>query len=229
MNFRLRLGNRKFSPRHARVFRLSPSLPFAALTLTTANKSLLPSSPSLPAGPASALSLLLSSPSSAQGQCRVLSEGLKELARCAVEPRFSCFFLSLVHCRRGRRQQATSRTTNKASNFFCFSRTTTRPARSGLAPATPTPYAGSGCPMRDRHQERGGNRGDERTAKRLVLSVVAAARSFCSPSCLLFSLSLARILVEKSTGSLVSSLSHDRTEPHSLSVAPLARVRARHS
>lgn len=118
MNFRPRLGNRKFSARHARVFRLSPSLPFAALTLTTANKSLLPSSPPLPAGPASALSLLLSSPSSAQGQCRVLSEGLKELARYAVEPRFSCFFLSLVHCRR--RQQATSRTTNKASNFFVF-------------------------------------------------------------------------------------------------------------
>ena len=121
MNFRPRLGNRKFSARHARVFGLSPSLPFAALTLTTANKRLLPSSPPLPAGPASALSLLLSSPSSAQGQCRVLSEGLKELARCAVEPRFSCFFLSFGSLPPTPTAGGdVSNDKQKASNFFVF-------------------------------------------------------------------------------------------------------------
>lgn len=97
---RFRRGQNEFSSetRKPQVFGkaragLSPFAVFAALTLTTENRSLLSSTAPLPAGPASALSLLLSSPSSAQGQCPALPEGIKELARCAVEPRLSCFFV----------------------------------------------------------------------------------------------------------------------------------------
>lgn len=151
------------------------------------------SSPPLPAGPVSVLSLLLSPPSSAQGPCRVLPEGLKELARCAVEPRFSCFSLSLVHCRRdadGSRRRLGRRTKKHRTFFVCEHYYSPSTFRSTHRPPSPrTEARGSQCATETRRE--GEINGTSVRKNDLFYSVVAAARSFCSPSFLVvLSLSL---------------------------------------
>ena len=138
-------------------------------------------------------------------------------SRAPVQQRF--FVSSLVIDADGRGDGGgLGRRKHRTFVSFFLLQTSTRPARSGLAPATLTPHAGSGLPMRDRDQERGGNRGRELTQNDLFSGPAAALSAHLL--LLLLSLApLARILAPlKITGSS-SLLEHNRKSlTHSLSL-----------